>query len=90
MGPFRLPMLGEHNVDGLVIIGSSEHAATTNRMLADGTAIVNVIRAPADSAIERRSSLCRKRSVCASSSAVRAATRASSSLFSTSSWRVLR
>jgi LacI family transcriptional regulator len=45
-----LNMLAEHNVDGLVIIGSSEHAATTNRMLADGTAIVNVIRAPVDSA----------------------------------------
>jgi LacI family transcriptional regulator len=45
-----LNMLADHNVDGLVIIGSSEHAATTNRMLAEGTAIVNVIRAPSDSA----------------------------------------
>jgi LacI family transcriptional regulator len=45
-----LNMLADHDVDGLIIIGSSEHAATTNRMLAGGTAIVNVIRAPSDSA----------------------------------------
>lgn len=45
-----LNMLADHNVDGLIIIGSSEHAATTNRMLAAGTGIVNVIRAPVDSA----------------------------------------
>jgi LacI family transcriptional regulator len=45
-----LNMLADHNVDGLIIIGSSEHAATTNRMLAAGTGIVNVIRAPSDSA----------------------------------------
>ena len=45
---------------------------------------------PADRAIERRSSLWRSLSVCASSSAVRAATRLSSSALSRSSWRVLR
>jgi LacI family transcriptional regulator len=45
-----LNMLADHNVDGLIIIGSSEHAGTTNRMLASGTGIVNVIRSPADSA----------------------------------------
>jgi LacI family transcriptional regulator len=45
-----LHMLADHNVDGLIMIGSSEHAATTNRMLTDGTGIVNVIRAPGDSA----------------------------------------
>lgn len=45
-----LNVLNEHDVDGLVIVGSSEHAASTNQMLAGGTAVVNVIRAPADSA----------------------------------------
>jgi len=45
-----LNTLAEHNVDGLVVIGSNEHAATTNRMLAAGTSIVNVIRAPSGSA----------------------------------------
>ena len=45
-----LNMLAEHNVDGLIMIGSSEHAGITNRMLADGTGIVNVIRSPGDSA----------------------------------------
>jgi LacI family transcriptional regulator len=45
-----LNTLADHKVDGLIIIGSSEHAATTNRMLAAGTGIVNVIRAPGESA----------------------------------------
>lgn len=45
-----LDMLADHSVDGLIMIGSSEHAATTNRMLAEGTGIVNVIRSPGDSA----------------------------------------
>jgi len=45
-----LEMLADHNVDGLIMIGSSEHAATTNRMLAAGIGIVNVIRSPGDSA----------------------------------------
>src|SRR5712672_208223 len=45
-----LNMLADHNVDGLIIIGSSEHASTSNRMLAASTGIVNVIRAASESA----------------------------------------
>ncbi|MBD0736721.1 LacI family DNA-binding transcriptional regulator [Streptomyces sp. CBMA29] len=45
-----LNTLAEHNIDGVIIVGSSEHAAITNGMLAGGTAVVNVIREPNDSA----------------------------------------
>jgi LacI family transcriptional regulator len=45
-----LDTLGDHNVDGIIVIGSGQNAATTNQLLANGTAIVNVIRAPHESA----------------------------------------
>jgi LacI family transcriptional regulator len=41
-----LHMLADHGVDGLIVIGTGQNAATSNRLYADGTAVVNVIRAP--------------------------------------------
>jgi LacI family transcriptional regulator len=41
-----LDMLADHGVDGLIMIGSGQNAAVSNRMYAHGTALVNVIRAP--------------------------------------------
>jgi LacI family transcriptional regulator len=45
-----LDTLADHNVDGIIVIGSGQNAAVTNQLLAQGTAIVNVIRAPYESA----------------------------------------
>lgn len=45
-----LDTLGDHHVDGIVVIGTGTSAHTTNRLLCSGTAIVNVIRAPIESA----------------------------------------
>ena len=45
-----LNMLSDHGVDGLIVIGTGQNALTSNRMYADGIALVNVIRAPTDSA----------------------------------------
>ncbi|MGI8882369.1 MAG: LacI family DNA-binding transcriptional regulator [Jatrophihabitans sp.] len=45
-----LDTLGDHHVDGIVVIGTGTSASTTNRLFAAGTAIVNVIRAPTESA----------------------------------------
>lgn len=44
-----LATLGDHKVDGIIVIGTSHSADTTNRLLKGGTGIVNVIRAPAES-----------------------------------------
>ncbi|MEY9212833.1 LacI family DNA-binding transcriptional regulator [Thermobifida halotolerans] len=43
-----LRMLAEHNVDGVLVIGTGKNAATCDEMLDAGTAVVNVIRAPDD------------------------------------------
>ena len=45
-----LSTLAEHQVDGLVLIGTGENVGFTNGMIAGGTPIVNVIRSPAGSA----------------------------------------
>jgi LacI family transcriptional regulator len=45
-----LTTLADHNVDGLIVIGTGENVGVTNAMLASGTAVVNVIRGPAGSA----------------------------------------
>ncbi|NHI17715.1 LacI family DNA-binding transcriptional regulator [Microbacterium excoecariae] len=44
-----LRTLSDHGVDGTLIIGSGQNAATTNGFLADGMAVVNVIRSSRDS-----------------------------------------
>ncbi len=45
-----LHTLADHGVDGVIIIGSGQNAATTNQFLAQGMAVVNVIRSSKDSA----------------------------------------
>ncbi len=42
--------LADHGVDGVIVIGSGQSAATTNDFLARGIAVVNVIRSSRDSA----------------------------------------
>lgn len=44
-----LETLADHGVDGVVVIGSGQNAATTNALQAAGTAVVNVIRSSRDS-----------------------------------------
>jgi LacI family transcriptional regulator len=39
-----LAMLGEHGVDGAIVIGSGRNAAASNALLAQNSAVVNVIR----------------------------------------------
>ncbi|NUP25970.1 MAG: LacI family DNA-binding transcriptional regulator [Nocardia sp.] len=39
-----LAMLGEHGVDGTIVIGSGRSAAASNTLLAQGRAVVNLIR----------------------------------------------
>lgn len=45
-----LETLGDHRVDGIILIGTGKNASRTNQLLRDGTAIVNVIRAPTEGA----------------------------------------
>jgi LacI family transcriptional regulator len=45
-----LHMLGDHGVDGLIVIGTGQNALASNRLYMEGTALVNVIRAPAEGA----------------------------------------
>ncbi|MEU5884380.1 LacI family DNA-binding transcriptional regulator [Spirillospora sp. NPDC047279] len=45
-----LQTLGDHGVDGLILIGTGRNAASSNALLADGTAVVNLIRGAAESA----------------------------------------
>lgn len=45
-----LETLGDHGVDGVILIGTGQNAAVTNRFLADGMAVVNLIRSSRDSA----------------------------------------
>ncbi|MFF4235297.1 LacI family DNA-binding transcriptional regulator [Actinomadura geliboluensis] len=45
-----LKTLGEHGVDGLILIGTGSNAAASNALLASGTAVVNLIRGAAESA----------------------------------------
>lgn len=41
-----LRTLQDHSADGVILIGSGKNVTLTNRMLRDGTAVVNLIRAP--------------------------------------------
>ncbi|MGP4023214.1 hypothetical protein [Actinomadura sp. 3N407] len=45
-----LKTLGEHGVDGLILIGTGSNAAASNALLASATAVVNLIRGAAESA----------------------------------------
>lgn len=45
-----LETLADHGVDGVIIIGSGQNAATTNAFLDQGIAVVNAIRSSGDSA----------------------------------------
>jgi LacI family transcriptional regulator len=45
-----LTTLGDHKVDGILLIGSGQNAGMTNQLLTGGTGVVNVIRTPAESA----------------------------------------
>lgn len=44
-----LAMLGEHGVDGTIVIGSGRSAPASNALLAQGRAVVNLIRSVRDS-----------------------------------------
>lgn len=45
-----LETLGDHGVDGVIVIGTGQNAAVTNRFLEDGMSVVNLIRSSRDSA----------------------------------------
>ncbi|TDD30376.1 LacI family transcriptional regulator [Actinomadura sp. KC06] len=45
-----LRTLGEHGVDGVILIGTGSNAAASNALLSGGTAVVNLIRGAAESA----------------------------------------
>ncbi|MFC4052634.1 LacI family DNA-binding transcriptional regulator [Actinomadura syzygii] len=45
-----LRTLGEHGVDGVILIGTGSNAAASNALLGSGTAVVNLIRGAAESA----------------------------------------
>jgi LacI family transcriptional regulator len=45
-----LKTLSEHGVDGIILIGTGKNAAVSNEALAQGTAVVNLIRGATDSA----------------------------------------
>lgn len=45
-----LETLGDHGVDGVIVIGTGQNAAVTNRFLDNGMSVVNLIRSSRDSA----------------------------------------
>jgi Transcriptional regulators len=45
-----LETLGDHHVDGVIVIGTGQNASTSNQLLRSGIAVVNVIRSPGESA----------------------------------------
>ncbi|MDR1798379.1 MAG: LacI family transcriptional regulator [Bifidobacteriaceae bacterium] len=45
-----LEALADHGVDGVILVGTGQNAATTNQLQRDGIALVNVIRSSRDSA----------------------------------------
>ena len=45
-----LHTLADHGVDGVIVIGSGQNAATANTLMAEGIAVVNAIRSSRDSA----------------------------------------